>query len=334
MPSARRLVSIVGAGKEKALEISGLGSPEEQAIRHMLAMGYITPNASVVLCCRGSEGGRIAAGAIKNALELKGLGPVEVRELGEDVTGELVEVICEQTELSGGPQGCAVDVTGASALEAGVAVVAGQVLGVSVYCLEQGGVVCLPPLPMKVDERLWLANYRLWRALEKNKEKEIVVRRIPSGIEGLVEVRSGREGFHLRLSPAGRLLCRAMDPLARRWKASRDKAEAVSGGLPELGPWHYGELRGRVEGLLKRVCSELGLGGRCEVVGWAGGRVEVPGGWVEGEELMGAVEVEGHQVIFRVVPPPEDRLEASLRLSDWVVERGEAGKNQERGERK
>lgn len=191
---------------------------EIQSVRDLVARGYGATDSLIVLFHSATEPGRAVTRVLVR--HFRGQGHrVEVREvehLQDDHAKlfktkglrNLAKLLCQVVRERGAAH-CAVNATGGYKAQIAIAAILGQALGVPVYYQHErfDEVVAFPPLPVSLDQGLWMRWSGLFAALDRQElvRWHDVEPDWDPRLEPLVERVALDGGECLDLSPVGQL---------------------------------------------------------------------------------------------------------------------------------
>jgi len=256
---------------------------EINSVAELTGRGYIAPDARIELFHSATEEGRTAAGVLAAYFRARGhaVETVEVEHLQDAQPRlfkskglrNLAKALCRSVRAWGVDR-TAIDATGGYKAQIAVAVLIGQALGLPVYYKHESfnEIISFPPMPVSLDQGLWLRWSGLFAALDRNElvRWEEVEPGWEVEIEPLVERVNIESGTFLDLSPVGQIF---HETFRHRFARERDRmlppaVPAHGKTRPRLTDHDWGNARGPVERLLSRIVEECPYVSRCRDHYW------------------------------------------------------------------
>ncbi|MEW6280031.1 MAG: putative CRISPR-associated protein [Candidatus Eremiobacterota bacterium] len=215
---------------------------EINSIAELMDRGEIAPDCRLAFFHSATgDGERVASilqsyygGSRVSLHRVEGLQDEDPRRFRSEGLRNLVREMCRVMRQYG-PSSCGINATGGYKAQIAVAVLLGQALQVEVYYKHEkfSEIIAFPPLPVSLDQNLWLDWSWLFFALNTAsavEQEHLGVERLDARLEALVEVEEVEGEKLLALSPAGQVFHeafvqrfpdRALPPEASKKRAPR-----------------------------------------------------------------------------------------------------------------
>ena len=313
---------------------------EINSVAELAALGHITPDARIELFHSATGDGRAVAGVLAGFFRARGH-PVELVEVEHLQDAEprlfkskglrnLAKLLCRSVRRWGA-QRTAVDATGGYKAQIAVAVLIGQALGIPVYYKHEffDEIISFPPMPVSLDQGLWLRWSGLFAALDRNDlvRWEEVEPGWEVELEPLVDRVNIESGTYLDLSPVGQIFHETF-----RHRFARERDRMLPPAVPEHGKTRprltghdWGTARGPIDRLLTRIVDECPYVSRCRDHYWnpdlpAAPMFRLRGGRIEGVYSNGTWTVKFWVDTSATTPGQLEACVADLnaRLGEWI----------------
>ncbi len=247
---------------------------EINSIQAMIAEGCVAENPQIYLFHSETAQGRDIAAFLQRCLrsadhhrlmpqlhEIAGLRDNSPQTFRTQGLRTLVRKLCG-TIKEHSPAACAINATGGYKAQIAIAVMIGQALNVPVYYkhefFAEKSVIRFPPLPITLDEQVWLRNRSLFHDLHQE-DDFVLADRFASEweevLESLIE-RERQEGQEfLMLSPAGELMHEKFKDRPRTADSPRLK-DAPRKEPATMGKDHFSKGQKEIQAFMQNVVDQ------------------------------------------------------------------------------
>ncbi len=313
---------------------------EINSVAELSGRGYIAPDARIELFHSATQEGRVVAGVLAcffrarghpaELVEVEHLQDAQPRLFKSKGLRNLAKGLCRSVRRWGTAR-TAIDATGGYKAQIAVAVLIGQALGLPVYYKHESfnEIISFPPMPVSLDQGLWLRWAGLFAALDRNDlvRWEEAEPGWEVEMEPLVERVNLDSGTYLDLSPVGQIF---HETFRHRFARERDRmmppaVPAHEKARPRLTAHDWGNARGPIERLLARIVDECPYVHRCRDHYWnpdlpAASMFRLRGGQIEGVYSNGTWTVKFWVDTSATTPGQLEACVADLnaRLEAWL----------------
>jgi len=256
---------------------------EINSIQALLDERHVIKNPQIHLFHSDTENGIAVAQLLKRVLgqrgphwsrveldQIGGLRDSDPRQFRTQGLRNLVRSLCDRIKTYGCHQ-CAINATGGYKAQIAIAVMIGQALGVRVYYkhefFAQQSIISFPPLPIALDEKVWLDNMSFFHELYD--ADDFVPAKQWSGeldevLESLIERERQQGEEFLILSPAGEILHEKFKDRQEREIPPLPKAQRKE--PPHLSGEHLSSHQPKIHRHMKRVIDENSFVTTCRCI--------------------------------------------------------------------
>ncbi len=248
---------------------------EINSIHAMIAEGYVVENPQVCLFHSETAQGRDIAAFLQRCLrsadhhrplpqlhEIKGLRDNAPQTFRTQGLRTLVRKLCS-TIKEYSPAAGAINATGGYKAQIAIAVMIGQALNVPVYYkhefFAEKSVIRFPPLPVTLDEQVWLRNRSLFYDLHQEDDFVPAARFADDEweevLESLIERECQEEQEFLMLSPAGELMHEKFKDRPRTGESLRLK-DAPRKEPATMGKDHFSKGQKEIQVFMQNVVDQ------------------------------------------------------------------------------
>lgn len=257
---------------------------EVNSLADAVRQGHVQEGCRVVLCASQTESGELVGCVLKALLEqhghavelhtIEGLSDEDAQRFRTVGLRMLARRVAESIQVWGAEH-CAINATGGYKAQVAIGALLGQALQIPVFYKHEhfkDGIIHFPPMPVSLDLQLAMKHAGLLAVLER----EGVVAfegEVREGWEERLETLVERETIdgvdQLSLSAVGQIFLEATrDFLRKRGKALLPPAVEPGVKTVQMTDHDWGNARGEVQRVARRVVDEVPYVARCRTHYW------------------------------------------------------------------